>query len=45
MKKERDAVKLVPPEEAIEGRINKTVVYRTQVVATNRIEIMSENDI
>lgn len=36
-------MKLVPPEKAVEDRSNKTVVYCTHAVATNRIEITSED--
>lgn len=36
---------LVPPEKTLEDRSNKTVVYRTQEVVTNRIEMMLEDDV
>lgn len=44
-RKERDVMKLVPSEKTIRDKNDKTVVYRTQTVTTNRIEIISENDI
>lgn len=35
---------LISPEKTTEDRRNKTVVYRTQAVAINRIVIVSEGD-
>lgn len=43
MKWKGDTVKLIPPEKTNENRSNKIVVYRTQAVAINHIEIESKN--
>lgn len=39
---ERDTIKLMLPEKAAQERDNRTVVYRTQAVATDHIETVWE---
>lgn len=41
VEKEGDAVKLFPFEKTTEARTNKAVVYRTELVVENHLEIMS----
>lgn len=45
VRKEEGAMELVLPEKVVEEKSEMTVVYCTQSVDTNRIEIMSEDDI
>lgn len=45
VKKEGDVIKLIPLEEKAENKSNKTVVYCTQVVASDKEELMSGEDI
>lgn len=44
-KEEEETIKLCPKRKATVERSNMTLIYRTQTTATNRIEIVSENDI
>lgn len=44
-RKERETIKLDSPEETAENESETTVVFHTLTVATNKIEIVSDDDV